>query len=71
MYAAECCTYVDACSYVVNVRTARTVHNGLYSCHTPPGAAFQARLLDNQEGTNTERYVFGQLSVKCFQCRTS
>ena len=23
----------------------------------PPGAVFQSRLLDNQEGVNTERYV--------------
>ena len=29
--------------------------------HTP-GAVFQARLLDNQKGANTERYVFGELS---------
>ena len=29
--------------------------------HTP-GAVFQARLLDNQKGANTERYVFGKLS---------
>ena len=34
--------------------------------HTP-GAGFQARLLDNQEGANTERYVSGKLSARCFQ----
>ena len=37
-------------------------------CITPtPGAVFRARLLDNQEGANTERYVFGKLSGgRCF-----
>ena len=44
--------------------------------HTPvgcishsPGAFFQGRLLDNQEGANTERYVFGKLSARYFQPR--
>ena len=32
----------------------------------PPGEVFQARLLDNQEDANTEPYVFGTLSAKCF-----
>ena len=35
----------------------------------PPGAVFQGRLLENQEGANTERYVFGKLSARCFQRR--
>ena len=35
----------------------------------PLGEAFQARLIDNQEGGNTERYVFGKLSARCFQPR--
>ena len=30
------------------------------------GGFFQARLLDNQEGANTERCVFGNISVRCF-----
>ena len=38
---------------------------------SPPGAVFQARLLDNQEVANTERCVFGKLSVRCFQRRAS
>ena len=32
----------------------------------PPAAVFQARLLDNQEGANTERYVFEKLLRTCF-----
>ena len=39
--------------------------------HTPLEAVFQARLLDNQEGANTERYVVGKLSARCFQRRAS
>ena len=35
------------------------VKDGVY--HTPR-AVFQARLLGNQEGVNTERYVFGKLA---------
>ena len=35
----------------------------------PPAAAFQARLLDNQEGANTERHVNGKHSARCFQHR--
>ena len=31
-----------------------------FSSH-PPGAVFQARLLDNQEGAATERYILGRL----------
>ena len=34
----------------------------------PPGAVFQARLLDNEDGAHTERHVFGKLSASCFQC---
>ena len=30
---------------------------------------FKARLLHNREGGNTERYVFGKLSARCFQLR--
>ena len=32
--------------------------------HTPLGRLFQPRLLDNQEGANTERYVFRKLSAR-------
>ena len=32
-------------------------------------AAFLARLLVNQKGGNTERYVFGKLSARCFKRR--
>ena len=36
-------------------------YDGVYH---PLGAIFQARLLDNQKGANTERYVFfGKLSL--------
>ena len=35
----------------------------------PLGAVFQGRLLGNQEGANTERYVFGKLSARRFQRR--
>ena len=35
----------------------------------PPGTFLQARLLDNQEGAETERYVFGKPSARCFQRR--
>ena len=35
----------------------------------PLWGGFQARLLDNQEGANAERYVFGKLSVRRFQRR--
>ena len=35
----------------------------------PPGALFRARLLDKQEGANTERYVFGKLLATRFQRR--
>ena len=38
--------------------------------HTPR-AVFPAGLLDNQEGANTERYVFRKLSACCFQRRNS
>ena len=41
----------------------------MYTVHTPE-AVFQARLLDNQGGANTDRYVFGKLSARCFQRRT-
>ena len=40
----------------------------VYITHLPE-AVFQARLLDNQEGANTERCVFGKLSAICFQRR--
>ena len=36
--------------------------------HTP-AAVFLARLLENQEGANAERCVFGKLSTRCFQRR--
>ena len=36
---------------------------------TPPWGGFQARLFDKQEGVNTERYVFGKLSMRCSQRR--
>ena len=36
----------------------------------PPAAVFQARLLDDQEGANTERHVvFGKLPTRCLQPR--
>ena len=35
----------------------------------PRRAPFQGRLFDNQEGPNTERYVFGKLSAICFHRR--
>ena len=37
----------------------------VYYTTPPPGAIFHARLLDNQEGANTERYTsaFGKLST--------
>ena len=34
----------------------------VYSISHTPGEAFQARLLDNQEGANTQRYGFGKVS---------
>ena len=37
--------------------------------YTPLEFFFQARLLDNQEGANTERHVSAKLSVRCFQRR--
>ena len=40
---------------------------GVY--HTPPGAVFQARLLDNQGGASNEREVFGKLSPSCLRRR--
>ena len=36
---------------------------------TLPWESFQARLLDNQEGANTERHVLGKLSARCFPRR--
>ena len=42
-----------------------TVYDTVYVSH-PTGTVFQARLLDNQEGANTERYAFGKLSARCF-----
>ena len=50
------------------VYTSTAVYDG--ACHTP-GAVFQARLLDNQEGANTERNVLGKLSERCSQRRPS
>ena len=44
-----------------------TVYDGCV-LHSP-GVFFQARLLDNQEGANTERHVSAKLSVRCFQRR--
>ena len=44
------------------------VYDGVYQ-QPPQGQFFQARLLDNQEGANTERYVFGKLSATRFQRR--
>ena len=35
----------------------------------PPGAVIQSRLLDNQEGANTEPHVFGKLSARFSQRR--
>ena len=35
----------------------------------PPGAVFHARLLDNQDGPNTKRHVFGKFSTRCLQRR--
>ena len=49
--------------------TQYRIHDGLVCVPQPPGAAFQARLLENQEGANTERYVFGKLSARCVQRR--
>ena len=43
------------------------IYDGVYNT---PGAVFHARLLDSQEGANTERYVFGKLSARRFQRRT-
>ena len=47
-------------------RTELTVYHGVLQ---PLGVIFRARLLDNQEGAKTERYVFGKLSARCFQRR--
>ena len=45
-----------------------TGYDGVYNHTHPPGAFFRDRLLDiSQEGTNTERHVFGKLSARCFQ----
>ena len=38
--------------------------------HPPPGAVVQARLLENQEGANTERYVFGKALGETFPAST-
>ena len=43
-------------------------YDGVY--HTSLGTVFQARLLDNQEGADTNRYVFGKLSARCFYRRS-
>ena len=53
---------------------ARAIVPCVYVCTTvnithPPGATFQAQLLDNQEGANIERYVFRKLSARCLQRR--
>ena len=43
---------------------------GRCTSHTvSPGVAFQARLLDNQEGgsASTERYAFAKISARCCQ----
>ena len=49
----------------------RPPYTSVYITHDTPGAVFQARLLDNREGAsaNTERYVFGKLSARCFPRR--
>ena len=58
----SCCNmYCLLCCWCVSCRTAYIT--------PPPGAFFRARLLDNQEGVNTKRYVFGQLSAKSFERR--
>ena len=44
--------------------TSRRRYDGMY--HSP-GAVFQSRSLDSQEGANIERYVFGKLSARSFQ----
>ena len=46
--------------------------DGVYRVPRPPGAFLQARLLDSQEGANTECYfyVFGEVSARCFPAPT-
>ena len=63
----------DACSSSWNRVSINFQHFCIYRIRRcishPSGVVFQARLLDNQEGANTERYVFGKLSARCFQPR--
>ena len=50
--------------------SAYRIRRCLFTHSHLPGAVFQARLLDNQECTNSanaERYVFGKLSARSFQ----
>ena len=54
---------IDTASVYIVKGISQHIHNN------PPGAVFQARLLDTQEGANTERYVFGKLSAIGFQHR--
>ena len=80
-YVGRACsgTYVRCCTRFAKVRTlhfentphySSVQHTTVYSSvsHTP-GAAFQARLVDNEEGVNIERFVFGKLLARCSQRR--
>ena len=57
-----------SCGRCLNRRLLQAVR---YPCTTvciyPRGSVFQARLLNNQKGANTERHVFGKLSARCFK----
>ena len=56
------CKLYQTLSLGVQYRTRRCISHS-------PGGVFQARLLDNQEGVNIKRCVFGKLSARCFQRR--
>ena len=49
-------------SFVRLCKTRSAVYDGVHHTSPPLGRFFQARLLDNQEGANSERYVVGKLS---------
>ena len=58
------------CAGVAQLPATQVVYYRMRRCIShPPGAVFQARLLDKREGVNTERHVFGKLSARRFQGR--
>ena len=57
----------------MNPQLPYNVYYGVPGILHTPGAVFQGRIIDNQDGAssvNSKLYVFGKLSARCFQHRS-